>query len=349
MWHSVMSKEADMPGATKAKKGELKPFTRMASLVFAAIFALPILATAADSRQMDAEHALAESEDKLATEQSALANVSAVLNSFWELTPADKQGTYLVRTYQPNFMLPYQYSSNINKQPHTPTLGAAPYQENYLSHEVKFQISLRAKVLEDILLPNADLWFAYTQTSQWQLWNSEDSAPFRSTDYQPEITYVIPMADYVGTLPFGWNLSLLQLGFVHQSNGQSEPLSRSWNRFYAGLALERERFALFYKIHKRISEPLHKDDNPDLIDYIGKSELSLTWVPVVGSATLSRRINWRNHQRGAWQLDLSYPLSRTNPERLRWYLQFFSGYGETLLDYNHRQNTFGVGVMLFNF
>lgn len=297
---------------------------------------------------------LAESDISLSrTEESTqvveLTDIGSVLNSLWELSPEDKRGTFIVRTHQANFVLPYHYSSNINKEPTTPTLGASDVQENYKPHEAKIQISLRAKMLENVLLPNADLWFAYTQTSLWQVWNSEDSAPFRSTDYQPEIIYVVPTLHYLDPLPFGWNMSMVQLGFAHQSNGQSEPLSRSWNRYYVALAFEREQYGLFFKTNRRIKEKREDDDNPDLTRFIGTSEVAFSWVPGTGSARITRRLNWHNHRRGAWQLDLTYPLSRSNPESLRLHLQLFSGYGETLLDYNHRQNTLGLGVMLFNF
>jgi phospholipase A1 len=267
----------------------------------------------------------------------------------WELDDGDKRGTFRVRTYQPNFILPAHYSSSINRQPQSPTRTGAKFQENYKDIEAKFQVSLRAKVLENFLLPNADLWFAYTQTSMWQLWNSEDSAPFRSTDYQPEVVYVIPTLDYLHDLPFGWSMQMLQLGFVHQSNGQSEPLSRSWNRVYAAAAFEREQVGFQIKLNKRITESLSEDDNPDLTSYLGTTELQLNWLPGRSTASLARKMNWHNFSRGSWQLDLTYPINKQQPDGLRLHLQLFSGYAETLLDYNHRQNSIGLGVMLFNF
>lgn len=275
--------------------------------------------------------------------------VATILQSLWELTEQDKRGTFRVRTYQPNFILPVHYSSGVNRQPASPTRSGAELQENYKDIETKLQVSLRAKILEDWLVPNADLWFAYTQTSMWQLWNSEDSAPFRSTDYQPEVIYVIPTAEYLGALPFGWRLQMLQFGFVHQSNGQSEPLSRSWNRFYTAAAFEREQVGLLLKFNKRVAESVSEDDNPDLTNFLGSTELQLNWLPGSATASLTRRMNWQDFSKGSWQLDLTYPINKQQPDGLRLHLQLFSGYAETLLDYNHRQNSIGLGVMLFNF
>lgn len=281
--------------------------------------------------------------------EAALIPVATILQSLWELDDSDKRGTFRVRTHQPNFILPVHYSSSINRQPQSPTRTGAEFQENYKDIETKLQVSLRAKVLEDFLLPNADLWFAYTQTSMWQLWNSEDSAPFRSTDYQPEVVYVIPTLDYLHKLPFGWSMQMLQLGFVHQSNGQSEPLSRSWNRVYAAAAFEREQVGFQIKLNKRITESPSEDDNPDLTSYLGTTELQLNWLPGRSTASLTRKMSWRDFSRGSWQLDLTYPINKQQPDGLRLHLQLFSGYAETLLDYNHRQNSIGLGVMLFNF
>lgn len=275
--------------------------------------------------------------------------VATILQSLWELDDQDKRGTFRVRTYQPNFLLPVSYSTSINRQPQSPTREGAELQENYKNIEAKLQVSLRAKMLEDFLLPNADIWFAYTQTSMWQLWNSQDSAPFRSTDYQPEVIYVIPTLEYFNDLPFGWSMQMLQLGFAHQSNGQSEPLSRSWNRVYAAAAFEREQVGVALKVNKRIPETLKDDDNPDLTSFIGTTELQISWLPGRSTAVFTRKMRWDDFSKGSWRLDWTYPLSKEQPDGLRLHVQLFSGYGETLLDYNHRQNSVGLGFMLFNF
>lgn len=275
--------------------------------------------------------------------------VATVLDKYWELTAAEKRDRFVFRSYLPSFFLPVHFTSNINSQPQSPGKELGPSNNNYRQLEAKLQMSLRTKLATGVLLPNADIWFAFTQRSMWQLWNAQDSAPFRSTDYQPELIYIIPLSKSLGELGDGWRIRLLQLGIAHQSNGQSEPFSRSWNKIYGGLALDKGEFGLNWRYHQRISEDLEDDDNPDLIDYIGSHELTATWLPGLSTAMLVWRNDLSNISQGSWQLDMSYPVDSSKLDGLRWHLQLFSGYGETLLDYNIRQHSVGIGVMLFNF
>ncbi|WP_337842129.1 phospholipase A [Rheinheimera sp.] len=287
--------------------------------------------------------------DEVAATPAKSVKLATIMEKYWELTPKEKRDRFVFRTYLPNFFLPLHYSSSINREPRSPSRGGAPRNDNYKPVESKLQLSLRAKLMSNLLFDNADLWFAYTQVSMWQLWNQQDSAPFRNTDYQPELLYVVPVKDEWGDLPGDWELQMLQFGIAHQSNGQSDPLSRSWNRLYAAVAMDHGDFGLRWRYHQRLSENVKDDDNPDLIDYTGSHEISATWLPGLATAQLT----WRNDlgylSRGSWMLDLTYPVDKTKLDGLRWHLQLFSGYGETLLDYNHRQNSLGLGVMLFNF
>ncbi|MBU2279484.1 MAG: phospholipase A [Gammaproteobacteria bacterium] len=275
--------------------------------------------------------------------------VATVLDKYWELTPDEKRDRFVFRTYLPSFFLPVHYTSNINRQPTAPGKPLGPDNDNYRKLEAKLQISLRTKLATGVVLPGADLWFAFTQRSMWQLWNSTDSAPFRSTDYQPELIYVVPVPKSLGELGDGWRVRMLQFGIAHQSNGQSDPLSRSWNKIYGGLALDKGNFGLNWRYHQRIPESLADDDNRDLIDYIGSHELTATWLPGSATAMLIWRNDLSNLSQGSFQLDMTYPVDSAKMDGLRWHLQLFSGYGETLLDYNIRQHSVGLGVMLFNF
>jgi phospholipase A1/A2 len=274
--------------------------------------------------------------------------VSTFFTKAWELTPATKRGTFIVRTYLPNFVLPVHYSSSINSTPGSPTHPAGAARIHYRPVEAKLQVSLRAKVVQGLLLPDADLWLAFTQRSLWQVWNPQESSPFRSTDYQPEAIYVLPVPPRLGTLPGGWTWRMAQLGLAHQSNGQGEALSRSWNRVYAAAAFDHGEFGLTVRAHRRLKESAN-DDNPDLTHFIGSGEIVASWLPGLATSSLTWRTNLRSARRGSLQLDWTYPVSRAQPAGLRWYAQLFSGYGETLLDYNHRQTSLGLGLTLFQF
>jgi phospholipase A1 len=136
---------------------------------------------------------------------------------------------------------------------------------------------------------------------------------------------------------------LLLLGLAHQSNGRAEPLSRSWNRIYAEFVLDRGRFALSLKPWYRIREPAETDNNPDIGRYMGPGELRMFYEWKKYVLALMVRNNFRLHdQKGAEQLEFSFPLTG----KVKGYVQYFYGYGDTLIDYNARTNCLGVGVLL---
>jgi phospholipase A1 len=273
-------------------------------------------------------------------------SAAEVMNRFWELRPEDKQGTFIVRTFQPNLLMPAHWTNSINKNPSSPTHPPGALFSQYQNTEAELQVSLRAKALEDVLLPNADLWFAYTQKSLWQLWNSADSSPFRSSDYQPEAIYVVPVAERLGTLPGDWHWRMGSLEFAHQSNGQSDPLSRSWNRITLGTAFDHGDWGVQLHWHHRLPES-GEDDNPDLLHFIGNTEIAATWLPGLSTVQFTWRTKPGVWNTGSEQLVWTRPIFPGRNEGLRWYVQIFNGYGETLLDYNHKQTSIGLGFTLF--
>jgi phospholipase A1 len=286
----------------------------------------------------------AAAEDETVAEDAA----SSALTRYWELDAAAKRGIFHVLTWQPNFLLPVNANDRMNQTPSTPTQSIPTGLPRYEDTEALVQLSIRAKVAEDLLLPGADLWFGYTHRIQWQVWNGSASRPFRNTDYEPELFYVVPVPARLSRLPGGWRLRFAQVGVGHQSNGQTDPLSRSWNRVSAGAAIERGRFSLQAKYFWRLSEG-DEDDNPDLMHYIGRTELRASWLPGVAFTTLTWRTNFDAFDRGSVTFDFSYPMDRSRPEGLRWYLRAFHGFGESLIDYNFRKTTVGAGFALFAF
>lgn len=271
-----------------------------------------------------------------------------ILARYWELDEDLKRGTFRFMTYKPNFLLPLHVTQRINRSPSSPTREAVSLPD-YSHTEAKLQLSLRTKVAQSVILPGADIWFGYTQQSMWQVWNRAASAPFRNTDYEPELIYMVPVPRSLQRLPDGWRWRYAQVSLAHQSNGQAKPLSRSWNRVYAGVGLERGDVTVSARALNRLDETRSDDDNPDLTDYRGRGEIQVNWSPGLGTASLLYRSTFHRVKRGALQLDLTYPVDRGSPQGLRWYVQVFSGFGETLTDYNFRQTSFGVGLSLFEF
>ncbi|WP_418317264.1 phospholipase A [Piscinibacter sakaiensis] len=272
----------------------------------------------------------------------------SLMSAYWELEDADKRGTFNFIGYRPNYVLPLHLTSRINRTPQSPTQQVVNLPD-YRVVEAKFQLSLRTKVVQDLLLPGADLWLAFTQQALWQIWNTQDSKPFRNSDYEPEAIYIVPTSYALQELPFGWRWRYTQLGIAHQSNGQSDPLSRSWNRYYLGAGFERGNLAFTARVNKRINEPYSSDNNPDLLAFRGRGEFRLDWTSKLATMALTYRSSLRNVSFGALEFEWTYPIYRDQPNGLRWYVQLFRGYGETLTDYNFRQTSIGAGVTFLAF
>jgi phospholipase A1 len=255
----------------------------------------------------------------------------------WELDPETQQGVWVVRPYRPLFVLLARYSDNPNDFPQTPTQSAPPVSEQLNNTEAEFQLSLKTKGAENIFGYHADLWFAYTQQSQWQVYNSAISRPFRETNYQPEMFLVIPTRyDLLGLAG-----RFVDLGLVHQSNGRADPLSRSWNRVYAQFGFERGNFALLVRPWYRIKEDPATDNNPDINHYMGYGDVTAIYKLGRQEFTLLGRLNTGSGY-GAAEGTWSFPIQ----SRLSGYVKIFTGYGETMIDYNWRQTTIGVGFLL---
>ncbi|MCO5123532.1 MAG: phospholipase A [Rhizobacter sp.] len=276
--------------------------------------------------------------DGTSTQQAATTEKDTTLSKIWELDAADKQSPFRLLTYKANYLLPARYSTSPNTLPHSPNPNNTVTTPLDLdATEAKFQLSVRLKAADNLFGDNGALWFGYTQQSNWQVYNASQSRPFRETDYEPEaILSFRTDADVLG-----WRWRLLNFGFVHQSNGRSDPLSRSWNRVYAQFGLERGDFTLLVQPWYRLPESASNDDNPDIQDYMGSGELRLIYANAGHALSAQARYSFSGNA-GGLKLEWAFPLI----DQLKGYLQITSGYGESLIDYNHKQNTIGLGLLL---
>lgn len=260
---------------------------------------------------------------------------------------------FVLIPHRPNYFIG-SYESNVDNN----TLGNSEY-DNF---EAKFQLSFK-KPITDYSDPWRCLWlgetkcvvfFAYTQVSVWQMFNYDESAPFRDTNFEPEL-FVTQLLDR--ELFWGWRLRQVDYGLInHQSNGKTPPVSRSWNRSYIDATFQNGKHYLSVKAWKRWQEDpkvnptdFTGDDNPGIEDYVGNAELRYFYSEDHNNYSLILRDSKNNPNDVNVEIGWSYPLSRRSrfeDSDLRFYVQYFNGFGETLIDYDIKRERIGMGVML---
>lgn len=247
---------------------------------------------------------------------------------------------FTLMTHKPNYLIIGAYNASSYNSEHFRDQFDDP-DFSLDDTEAKFQLSIKFPLLVGIMDDTFDIYAAYTNKSFWQVYNGRESRPFRETNHEPEAWIQFhPHWELLGFTNV-WN----SFGIVHQSNGRGGTLSRSWNRVYAWFTVEHGNLAVGIKPWIRITEDEEDDDNPDITDYLGHYEFyaSYKWADNVISL-MSRNNLESGFKRGAVELSWSFPLF--NWPYLKGYVQYFNGYGESLIDYNQHVNSIGLGISL---
>ena len=187
---------------------------------------------------------------------------------------------------------------------------------------------------------------AYTQSSLWD-WNAA-SAPFYDTSYKPEVFY--SWERVVGGQPTNWFQLDLQGGLRHTSNGKDGDSSRSLSIAYLRPTFTFGRAdGLQLTLQPRVWTYLgNLSGNPDIADYRGYADLRtiVGWQRGLQLSALGQLGKAGNH--GSLQLDLTYPTMRFfGSFSLYLDVQYFTGYGESLLGYNKKSDEFRIGFSLY--
>lgn len=227
----------------------------------------------------------------------------------------------------------YTYNNDPNENPFIEKGFEGEPSDFLEDDELKFQVSFQMPLATELFGGNTDLLFAYTSVAWWQTFNNDIANPFRETNYEPEFIF----RTYANKDILGLNLVNWELGYNHQSNGQSEPTSRGWDRAVGSAAFELTDNTVFGLRAWHILDS--QDNNSDIERYMGYGEFFLGWVPNRNTFTAMYR---PASEGDAVQLTWSYPISRY----LRLYAQYWNGYGESLIDYQVRTQRFGIGVAL---
>jgi phospholipase A1 len=191
------------------------------------------------------------------------------------------------------------------------------------------------------------LFIGYTQRSVWNI--DDNSSPFYDTSYMPELLFesqaVLEEKEGGGMHWLGY-----QVGLKHESNGSPAFNSRSMNTVYfrPGVSfgdLNGWNVILAPRFHAYVGDLV---DNPDLQDYRGNVE----FMAAVGrndffAVSLIGRLGRGGHK-GSMEADLTIPVKSEFLLDFATYIliQYWNGYGESLLDYNVRSSSIRAGFSL---
>jgi phospholipase A1/A2 len=216
--------------------------------------------------------------------------------------------------------------------------------------DTKFQFSLKYRFISrEGLMKRTHRWirgfhFAYTQTSYWDL--DGDSRPFEDTSYKPEVFFLSPNL-FSGR---GISHSFVQLGYEHESNGQSGDSSRSTNYLYIKpiYVFFHEKTGIGFEAAPRIWAYINNNDNTNngLYKYRGYFDLEFK-VGRADSAVIEAHWWWAEKGHSI-VLDLSYPLDQLVRMNLQVYLhaQYANAYAESLINFEERNEALRLGISI---
>lgn len=254
------------------------------------------------------------------------------------------QNNFIIQQHHTNYILPFTMVDEMSASPLSPISD-----RKLQDHEAKFQISIKTPLYSNPENPLEGLYVAYTARSFWQIYNADVSRPFRETNYEPEVFY-----RWVPNWSWGdLNVIAVSAGLNHQSNGQINVLSRSWNRVMGRVTMQYDDYFALLTAWYRIPEDEKKspddssgDDNPDITDYLGNFELTVgTRLDEVELSLMMRNNLSRSQNRGFLEATVAYPVS----DRFDVMIQASKGYGDSLIDYNEEISRVSLGFRLSAF
>ncbi len=202
--------------------------------------------------------------------------------------------------------------------------------------DAKFQISLRHRLYRKLLPYQIYLFLTYTQKSYWNIY--QKSAPFAESNYNP-------------TLGFGrnfiYNRQIRGMGWIqfeHESNGRDSIWSRSWNRVtFTGIYIFNQNYT--FQAKAWIALMLDRE-NKHITRYSGIGHLSGTYTAddrrFSCTVLMVKRGGWNFNAN--WQLEVAYRLFRADNQFL--FLQYYNGYGESMINFNKFQRYLRVGFVI---
>ncbi|MDF1654151.1 MAG: phospholipase A [Coxiellaceae bacterium] len=231
--------------------------------------------------------------------------------------------------YEPTYILPFYYTGSPDTAAY---MGDTPENQKIMNSELKAQFSFQIPLWHHMFGKPVSLMASYTQLSYWQVYAK--SQWFRETNYEPQIFLS-------SNFKKNW---LVRTGLDHQSNGRGGQLERSWNRVFFSLSLSRGGWLFtaepWVLIFKADSSDLH---NPNIATYLGHERFIVAYQ-FKNKVELSLEV--RNVERLTTNMTEIGAISVPLTKHFSAYLQVFNGYGQSLIEYNHRTTSAGIGIAL---
>lgn len=224
------------------------------------------------------------------------------------------------------------------------------YKDNYfitgvpLNEEVtaktanlKYHISFKQLITRNTLPWDTYLFVTYSQKSFWDIY--DESSPFKEINFNPSVGLGKPIYNKNDRLT-----GVLSFMFEHESNGRDSIASRSWNNINLSYHTSLSENT---KLKAKVWLPFqYKDGNPDLLEYIGLTELTVSHVIVPdkleAEMMVRKGLNWE--WKGAIRTRFFYTPFKNNNQGFM--LEWYNGYSESLIDYTEYVHSVRIGYVI---
>lgn len=213
------------------------------------------------------------------------------------------------------------------------TIGQTPSKTN---SDVKFQISIAQRLTKSTLPFNTYLFLMYNQKCFWNVF--EKSMPMHDFNFNPGIgltRLIIVKNRLVGKAT---------MIIEHESNGKDGTESRSWNRITFGANIFIDPH---FMIHGKVWIPIiDGQNNHDILRYCGIYQTGLSVTSQNNrfglSVILTKRQGWNLNFNTV--VEVNYRVFKKDNQSL--FLQYYNGYGESLIDYNQFHSRLRIGFVI---
>ncbi|MBA3660986.1 MAG: phospholipase A [Gammaproteobacteria bacterium] len=292
--------------------------------IFLAPFA-PLYAAVATTEQEKLAQEINQAADNETQVEGKLARENKIPNYFG------------IAFYKPTYVMPYYYTGSPYKSIYE---NNTPGNEGVSRTEIKYQLSFKVPVWKNMFHSFSSLYIAYSQLSYWQAYDHD--AFFRETDYEPEVFIA---NEFNLPLTSNWKLNFINLGASHQSNGFGNDLERSWNRVYLEAIASADNWMVSVKPWLIIHDESFREHNPNIANYLGYGQVTVAYkIDRQVISLMAHNFIEGGGKHPTVELAYSFPITKN----FNGFVQFFSGYGQSLIEYNHHTNSAGIGIALSN-